>query len=54
MSNQERQRIIKDFTWPDWVELTEKVYGCCTRRHFPYTKKQKQQLLTKAHKLGFV
>jgi len=53
MSTQERQRIIKNFTFMDWVELTEQVYGWCGRR-FPYTKKQKQKLLTKAHKLGLV
>jgi len=53
MSTQERQRIIKDLTWTDWVELTEKIYGWCGR-HFPYTIKQKQKLLTKAHKLGLV
>lgn len=53
MSYQERRRIIKKFTWADWAELTAKVYGWCGP-HFPYTKQQKQNLLTKAHKLGLV
>lgn len=54
MSQAKRRCILRTYTWTDWVELTKKVYGYCTKRHFPYTIKEEQKLLTKAHKLGLV